>query len=133
MRGEEDGGQGKLVPASTRSLSNPSSALAMRGLKFLAEKQIDYAYTLIGKGDEAGAVLQLREALNLTPRDTGARSIFAALLHGMGDIRGAIGVILAQRAGGRVDDGLRLLRSGGGIEVMPAGAVRVAQAGEIPS
>ena len=122
MRGEEDGGQGKLVPASTRSLSNPSSALAMRGLKFLAEKQIDYAYTLIGKGDEAGAVLQLREALNLTPRDTGARSIFAALLHGMGDIRGAIAEYReVLRIGSDDDEVVQRAHMGLGAALMGAG------------
>ena len=90
MNGGEAGGQDKLVPASTRSLSSPSSALVMRGLEFLAEKQIDHASKLLGKGDKAGAVQQFREALNLTPMWAAARLCLAKLLEGMGDIRGGI-------------------------------------------
>jgi tetratricopeptide (TPR) repeat protein len=81
---------GYLVRSGTKSLSRPASTLIERGLVFIAEKQIDYAYTLIGKGDNAGAVQQLREALNLTPWDAGARFNLAELLRGMGDFVGAI-------------------------------------------
>ena len=42
------------------------------------------------------------------------------------------GVVAAHRAGSRVDDGLRFLRGGGGIEVMPARAIRVPQPRKIP-
>jgi Flp pilus assembly protein TadD len=90
MNSGKAGSQGKLVHGSTRSLSSPSSALITRGLEHLARKQIDHATTLIGKGDKAGAVVQLREALNLTPMDIGVRLCLAILLETMGDILGAI-------------------------------------------
>src|SRR5690606_8468424 len=41
------------------------------------------------------------------------------------------GVVGSDRLGDRVDDRLRLLRGGGGIEVVPGGAVGVEEAGEV--
>ena len=90
MTRESSHDPGYLVPSETKSLSLPARTLIERGLSFIAEKQIDYAYTLISEGDKAGGIQQLREALNMTPWNVGARHNLAELLLGMGDSVAAI-------------------------------------------
>ena len=90
MTKESSPNHGHLILSGTKGLSQAARTLVERGLSFIVEKQIDYAYTLISEGDKAGAVQQLREALNITPWNAGARFNLAELLLGMGDFAAAI-------------------------------------------
>ena len=90
MTKESSPNHGYLIPSGTKGLSPAARTLVERGLSFVAEKQIDYAYTLISEGDKAGAVQQLRQALHLTPGNAGARFNLAELLRGIGDFAAAI-------------------------------------------
>jgi tetratricopeptide (TPR) repeat protein len=90
MTKESSPNPGYLVPSGPKGLSPVAHTLVERGLFFVAEKQIDYAYTLISEGDKAGAVQQLRQALHLTPGNAGARYNLAQLLCEIGDFAAAI-------------------------------------------